>query len=192
MRHIFLSPGTLPLFGSSMRLMRKIVSQGSQICHECTLIWVLAVLAKNRTAGYSRTFQQGDCAAFAAISPKNATLILHFMPWSAVKAQAEYPVSAFSATTRISQPIQQSGPRSVRSPLLEALFRGWSLFWNRALTSYFVSSALRLGIGRKIWNSMAAAIAIATTVQKLKPTSPVARPTNWLIIRPTHQAKPHI
>ena len=45
-----------------------------------------------------------------------------------------------------------------------------------------IIGALVLGIGMcmtMIWNSMAAATAIAMMVQKLKPISPVARPTNW-------------
>ena len=48
--------------------------------------------------------------------------------------------------------------------------------WSQRYLSCFSS---RLGMGRKIWNSMAAAMTIATTVNTLNSTSPVARPTNW-------------
>ena len=44
---------------------------------------------------------------------------------------------------------------------------------------YFSCFSPRLGMGRKIWNSMTAAITMATTVNTLNSTSPVARPTNW-------------
>ncbi len=44
---------------------------------------------------------------------------------------------------------------------------------------YFSCFSSRLGMGRKIWNSMAAAMTMATTVNTLNSTSPVARPTNW-------------
>ena len=44
---------------------------------------------------------------------------------------------------------------------------------------YFSCFSSRLGMGRKIWNNMAAAMTMATTVNTLNSTSPVARPTNW-------------
>ena len=45
-----------------------------------------------------------------------------------------------------------------------------------ATLSFFLS---KVGMGRKIWNSMPARTTMATTVHTLKPISPVSKPPNW-------------
>lgn len=68
--------------------------------------------------------------------------------------------------------VQAAGPLIILAKLYAASLPVSSVPADCFFSSYF-------GMGRKIWNSMSAAMTMATTVQMPKLTSPNAKPTNW-------------